>query len=338
MPNHADRDRTRLVLVTAHTFGLRAFEGVFASAAFLDLQLEVALIIGLDEAHAAATVGYQSLAQLAAEQGVPFVSTPDGRLTSLADRIRAAKPDYILVIGWSALIPEEVLLIPAEFSSAKATNAGAFGCIGMHPTRLPQGRGQAPIPWTIIKGNTSTALSVFFLETGADTGPIIAQYDLSVRERETAASLFYRIAQAHFAAGLDLAERLATRHVTSRAQDNDAATRWPRRRPRDGAIRDTMTCHEVDALVRGLLGPYPRAFVATVDGGRYVRAVERVRDPADGGVFSRQSAGGSGRIRFRCADGLVDLIVQSDSGLSGDPGGHCRDVSRIDHADAPLAR
>ena len=313
MPNHAERDRTRLVLVSGHTFGLRAFEGIFASTAFLDLHLEVALMIGLDETHAAATVGYQSLAHLAADQAVPFVSTSDGRLISLAGLIRAARPDYILVIGWSALIPDQILLIPAEFASARPTGAGGFGCIGMHPTRLPQGRGQAPIPWTIIKGCTSTALSVFFLEAGADTGPIIVQYDLPVRLRETAASLFYRIAQTHFSAGLDLAERVAARHVISQAQDNDSATRWPHRRPRDGAILDTMTCDEVDALVRGLLGPYPRAFVATADGGCYVRAVERVRDPADAGVISRRTGDGSECIRFRCADGIVvDLIVQPD--------------------------
>src|ERR1017187_5769725 len=111
--NNPAAERTPLILVTGHTFGIRAFEGIFSSRAFLDGRLEVPLTIGLDGGHAGATVGYQSLQHLAAEQGVPHVSPADGRLTSLADRIRDAAPAYLLVIGWSHLISGEVLSIPA---------------------------------------------------------------------------------------------------------------------------------------------------------------------------------------------------------------------------------
>jgi methionyl-tRNA formyltransferase len=282
----------RLVMVTGHTFGVRAFEGIFSSPAFLAGQLEVPLIIGLDEAKAGGTVGYQSPGPLAADQGADFVATADGRLRSLAARIRAARPAYLLVIGWSALIPDDVLAIPQEVAG-DAAGPGGCGCIGMHPTRLPDGRGQAPIPWTIIKGGRQTALSVFFLEPAADTGPVIAQYDLAVSPRETAASLFYRMAQAHFTAGAELAGRLAQRRVPAEIQDAGAATRWPKRRPRDGEIRPEATCAEIDALVRGLLGPYPRAF-AVLDG-------QPVQVVAAGG------SGAPGDIPFACRDGVCYL-------------------------------
>jgi len=299
------RGPASLVLVTGHTFGRRAFEGIFSSPAFLDGRVEARLMIGLDDARAAATVGYQPLAGLAAEQGVRYLGTSDGRLTSLAGEIRAAEPAYLLVIGWSALIPPEILAVPSPAAGPGATNpaGGAFGCIGMHPTRLPHGRGQAPIPWTIIKGETRTALSVFFLETGADTGPLIAQYGLAVHPRETAASLFYRIGHLHFTAGHDLAEAMGRRCVPSRPQDPALATRWPRRRPADGEILSTMSRREIDALVRALRGPYPSAFVRTGAGGQVpIRAVladdEAVR-PAAGGL-----------IRFRCRDGEALLVPE----------------------------
>jgi methionyl-tRNA formyltransferase len=91
----------------------------------------------------------------------------------------------------------------------------------MHPSPLPVGRGQAPIPWTIIKGLKQTALSVFFLAEEADAGPVIARYDLDVRDNETSASLFYRLGHVHFTAGLDLAESIG----------GGAVTRKPRTRP-----------------------------------------------------------------------------------------------------------
>ncbi|MQY14758.1 Methionyl-tRNA formyltransferase [Streptomyces sp. RB5] len=287
---------TRLVLVSGHTFGRRAYEGLFASAAFLDGRLEVPLMIGLPEERTAGTVGYSSIASLAREQGADYVPASDGSLLSLAGTIRAREPHYLLVVGWSRLIHPDVLSIPGERGG---------GCIGMHPTRLPLGRGQAPIPWTIIKGLESTALSVFFLEAGADTGPVIAQYELPVRARETAASLFYRVAQTHHTAGHELAEGLADRTVTGTVQDETAASRWPRRRPADGRLEHTMAYREIDALVRALLGPYPRAF-AVIDGLAYPVVAARLipardHDPKLAEVLPD-------RVRFGCPEGIAELV------------------------------
>jgi methionyl-tRNA formyltransferase len=274
-----------LILVTGHTFGVRAFEGIFSSRAFLDGKISVPLMVGLDDSHAAGTVGYASPGRLAAEQGATYISTSDGRLSSLAARICAPRPAYLLVIGWSHLVGDDILSIPTS------------GCIGMHPTMLPTGRGQAPIPWTIIKGQDKTALSVFFLVAEADAGPLIAQYELDVRGGETSASLFHRIAHTHFTAGFELAERLGDGPVSARAQDDAVATRWPKRRPKDGEIRETMTCREITLLVRALLGPYPRAFVRGPGTEKTeIRGVEPV-------------TGGDGdRIRFRCRDGEIYLV------------------------------
>jgi methionyl-tRNA formyltransferase len=289
--NRATAEPARLVLVSGHSFGTRAFEGIFASDAFLDGRAVVSLMIGLDDSRAAATVGYQPLSQLAAEQGVPYIGTADGRLSSLAGRISGARPDYLLVIGWSYLVGADILSIPR------------FGGIGMHPSPLPLGRGQAPIPWTIIKGLKRTALSVFFLAAAADAGPVIASYDLDVRENETSASLFYRVGHVHFIAGLDLADSIGTGLVTARSQDEAAATRWPRRRPADGEITAAMTASEIDALVRALLGPYPRAFAPVAGIQVPIRGVERSA-PRPGGP----EPDGPGPIPFRCADGLVYLL------------------------------
>jgi methionyl-tRNA formyltransferase len=281
--NRAEVGPVRLVLVSGHSFGTRAFEGIFASGAFLDGKVAVSLMIGLDDSRAVATVGYQPLSRLAAEQGVPYIGTSDGRLGSLADRIRDASPGYLLVIGWSYLVGEDILSIAAA------------GGIGMHPSPLPLGRGQAPIPWTIIKGLKRTALSVFFLAAAADAGPVIASYDLDVRDNETSASLFYRVGHAHFTAGVDLADRIVTR--------------WPRRRPADGEILDTMTADEIDALIRALLGPYPRAFAWAAGERVPIRGVERTAPDA-----GRLDPGDGRRIPFRCSDGMVYLLRDDAAG------------------------
>ncbi len=308
--------RTRLVLVSGHAFGAAAFAGILSSDAYLEDQLEVSAVIGLPAAKAAKTVGYRSLASWAAEQQLQYLDAQDGRLAGLAGLIRGIRPHYILVIGWSSLVGAEVLRIPAEAAEAERDGRpDGVGCIGMHPTELPEGRGQAPIPWTIIKGLDHTALSVFFLEEAADAGPVIAQYPVEIRPRETASSLFYKMEHAHFRAGIELAAGLAGRSVTGSKQDESAASVWPRRRPQDGELTLAMTCEEADRHVRALLGPYPRAFVTCESGRIPVRGVVPLVSPLSGGDDSV--------LPFRCADGVVGLIPDSshipDSGNGSSP-------------------
>jgi methionyl-tRNA formyltransferase len=307
--------RTRLVLVSGHAFGAAAFAGILSSDAFLEDRLEVPALIGLRAEQAGKTVGYRSLAPLAAEHELQYLDAPDGRLMGLAGLMRGIRPHYLLVIGWSSLVSPEVLRIPAEAAALESDRrADAVGCIGMHPTKLPEGRGQAPIPWTIIKGLSRTALSVFFLEEAADTGPVIAQYPVEVSPRETASSLFYKMEHAHFRAGLELAAGLADRSVTGSKQDDSAASRWPRRRPADSELTSAMTCDEVDRQVRALLGPYPRAFVTFGSSRIPVRGVVPLVSP----LTPRQlgpNADGS-LLPFRCADGMVGLIPDSSHGVA----------------------
>jgi len=307
--------RTRLVLVSGHAFGNAAFAGILSSDAFLEGRLEVPAVIGLRAEQAGKTVGYRSLAPLAAEHELQYLDAPDGRLMGLTGLLRSIRPHYLLVIGWSSLVSAEVLRIPAEAAALTSDGrADGVGCIGMHPTKLPEGRGQAPIPWTIIKGLSRTALSVFFLEDAADTGPVIAQYPVEVSPRETATSLFYKMEHAHFRAGLDLAAGLADRSVTGSKQDDSAASRWPRRRPADSELTSAMTCDEVDRQVRALLGPYPRAFVTFGSSRIPVRGVVALGSP-----LSPRQLGPDADVSllpFRCADGMVGLIPDSSHGVA----------------------
>ncbi|MFC4336906.1 methionyl-tRNA formyltransferase [Salininema proteolyticum] len=296
-------DSTRLALVTGHEFGRRAFEGILSSEEYLAGRLEAPVMIGLPSSRAGGTVGYRSIADLAEQEGSDFHEAGDGSLIGLSDVLSSHEPHFILVIGWSRLVHPEILALPEELHGRDDGPRRSAGCVGMHPTRLPDGRGQAPIPWTVIKGRRETALSVFFLEAQADTGPLIAQHGLEVRTGETASSLFHRFAQVHGEAGSALARQLAARSVPAETQADDDASRWPKRRPDDGRIDHMMSVGEVDRLVRALLGPYPRAF-APIEGRNI--PVRRVRRTVPGEASTVAEAA-EDVVRFGCRDGVVEL-------------------------------
>jgi methionyl-tRNA formyltransferase len=137
----------------------------------------------------------------------------------------------------------------------------------MHPTLLPQGRGRASIPWAIIKGLSRTGVTLFKLEEGVDTGPILKQRVLEIAGDETATSLYQRVAETHRALIGDIWNDLSADEVSFQPQDEKKASEWPARTHEDGRIHPNMSMTEVDRLVRGTTRPYPGAFI-DMDGVR----------------------------------------------------------------------
>src|SRR3546814_1648120 len=64
--------------------------------------------------------------------------------------------------------------------------------IGYHPAPLPRLRGRGVIPWTILANEPITAGTLFSIDDGVDSGPILEQAFFHVAPDETAASLYER--------------------------------------------------------------------------------------------------------------------------------------------------
>ena len=165
-----------------------------------------------------------------------------------------------MIVGWSELAPSAILDIPKSKHRGVARHTASYGCIGMHQTLLPEGRGRAPIPWAIIKGLNRTGVTAFLLEEAADAGGIVDQLQIAIDPTETATTLFDKARKAHIELGARLGMRMAARALSWTAQDERLASTWPRRRPEDGRIDFSWTAVEIDRFVRALTPPYPGAF------------------------------------------------------------------------------
>ena len=149
----------------------------------------------------------------------------------------------------------------------------------MHPTLLPQGRGRAPIPWAIIKGLPETGVTLFKLDEGVDSGPVLDKETIPIAPREDASTLYEKVRHAHrVLAGRTIPSLLAG-HAKFLPQDEDRATYWPKRTPEDGELQATMTVDEADRLVRALTRPYPGARMRRQDG--QLMLVWRTEKPGD---------------------------------------------------------
>lgn len=114
------------------------------------------------------------------------------------------------------------------FISGGARDATRLGALGYHPPLLPRHRGRDAVRWTIHMGDALAGGTVFWMDDGADTGPISAQDWCHVRPNDDPRSLWRRelgpIGVRLFAnvlASLDRGERI------SLPQDETCATWEP---------------------------------------------------------------------------------------------------------------
>jgi len=264
--------------VTGHEFGEATFRAILRLPEY-GMKLTCSLLACLDQTKSSVTVGYTDLGPFAAKRGVPVEYIRSVKSEATRDLLRQSNPDYLMIVGWSELAPSAVLDIPKSKYRGAARHSASYGCIGMHQTLLPEGRGRAPIPWAIIKGLNRTGVTAFLLEEAADAGGIVDQIQIPIDAAETATTLFEKARQAHIELGARLGKRMAARALSWVDQDERLASNWPRRRPEDGKINFFCTALEIDRFVRALAPPYPGAFFFWADEKIRVRKVELLSSP-----------------------------------------------------------
>lgn len=240
----------KIAFTTCVQLGKSCIEEIYKIGGSLDL------MITLKDEKAKNKSGRIYLDDLAKEHNVPLLKINHINDKEVLDAIEKYNIDWLFIIGWSQIAGEAVL------------NAPTYGCIGMHPTLLPKGRGRAAIPWAILKGLDRTGVTMFKLDAGVDTGDIIGQGIIPLDGETTATELYEKVDEMHISLIRDYWEAVVNNTVELKKQDDSIATEWPGRKPADGEIFATMSMQEAERLVRAVTHPYPGAFY--IDGNQKV--------------------------------------------------------------------
>lgn len=78
------------------------------------------------------------------------------------------------------------------FIDGSARTKAAMGALGYHPSLLPRHRGRDAIRWVLHMREPVTGGSLYWMDDGADTGPVVAQDWCHTRPDDTAATLWRR--------------------------------------------------------------------------------------------------------------------------------------------------
>jgi methionyl-tRNA formyltransferase len=208
------------------------------------------------------------------------------------------QPDLIFVVGLSQLIPDDIIHIPR------------FGCIGFHPTKLPHGRGRAPVAWILLDG-VPAAATFFRITGGVDDGPIIEQETIFVEPSDDAFAVHKKILDAMSIALDRMLPSIADGRFKENEQDNVLATWYGRRAPDDGVIRWEKDASEILKHIRATTKPHPGAFTFYLENRITIWNAELCWQPIKGVEGKILSIDADGSFVVQCGHGLIRIIKWS---------------------------
>jgi methionyl-tRNA formyltransferase len=139
------------------------------------------------------------------------------------------------------------------------------GTIQFHPSLLPRYRGPSSINWPIIRGDTSTGLTIFRPTDGLDEGPVLLQKTVPIGPDDTLGSLYFeRLFPLGVQALLEAADLVVGGAATQTVQREDQASYEGWCRAPEARIHWHGHVDQVYNLIRGC-NPAPGAWT-TLDG------------------------------------------------------------------------
>ena len=121
---------------------------------------------------------------------------------------KAFKPDLVVVGAYGLILPQAILDVPP------------MGCLNLHASLLPYGRGASPIQRAILEGKTETGLTIMKLDAGCDTGLILSKKSIPITPTTTANDLCLQLAEM----GPDLLMQTLHENPKGEKQDESKAT------------------------------------------------------------------------------------------------------------------
>lgn len=170
---------------------------------------------------------------------------------NFAKQLQEINADLFVVVAFR-MLPEIVWSMPR------------LGTINLHASLLPDYRGAAPINWAIIRGETITGVTTFFIEKQIDTGNILMQEKVTIDPFDTAGILHDKLSKTGASLLVKTVQAIEKGEFVSIPQEkeinnNRILKNAPKIFKKNCQINWISEAKSVFDLIRGL-SPYPGAW------------------------------------------------------------------------------
>lgn len=231
--------------------------------------------------------------------GIPVFTPSSLKTPDVAEQIASHQADVAVVVAYGMILPQVILDIPE------------LGCLNLHASLLPRGRGAAPIQRAVMAGDAESGVCVMKMEAGLDTGPVGMVERLEISPDMTSGELHDRLAPL----GADLMVRalaaLGRGGLRFTAQPEEGVTYAAKIANAEAKLNWGRPARQVHDLVRGL-APFPGAF-AEIDLGKGPERLKVLRTALAGGAAEPgMLLDEEGTVA--CAEGAVKLLQVQRAG------------------------
>jgi methionyl-tRNA formyltransferase len=224
------------------------------------------------------------LKEAAVAHNLPLYQPRSYRQQAVWEEFATLKADLCVMAYVTLFVPEDMLHLPTH------------GTIQYHPSLLPRHRGPSSINWPIIWGETRTGLSIFWPDHGLDTGPILLQKEVDIRDTDTLGSLYFdKLFPMGVDAMLEAVDLVHQGKAPKIPQDEALATYEGWCKKDDVQIDWSRPVDEVWNLIRGA-DPQPGAWTTYQGQEVQIYTARKSTDPAAGQPGEVTDRSGLGRL------------------------------------------
>ena len=238
------------------------------------------------------------VAETAAFHGIDVFKTNAVSKEAL-DWMQSKTPDLGVIVAYGSILKTDALEVPSK------------GWLNVHYSLLPEYPGASPVQNALLDGKATTGVTVFQLDSGVDTGPILSSQSLQITPTATSGSLLEELTDLGATLLIDTMSNLNQRVAARRIQPKNTGYAVTRRINRAMARIDFReTSSKVVNLVRAM-NPEPVAWFEW--DSLAVRVLE-----AKGSLANSIPIGSAqlvdGELVVGCIDGAVVLSVVQPAG------------------------
>lgn len=177
---------------------------------------------------------------------IPLLQPPKLNDKQLLQYLSWMKPDIFVVVAYK-ILSDRLLSIPK------------YGAINLHPSLLPKYRGAAPIQWSLINGDSRTAVTTISLSKQIDSGEILLQETVDIKDKDNYGTLVSRLSEIGASIVVETLDGIEAGTLQGTPQDESKVTSAPKIKSDDYKIDWTKPAFEIHNLIRAF-SPAPGAF------------------------------------------------------------------------------
>ncbi|HEY6452593.1 MAG TPA: methionyl-tRNA formyltransferase [Steroidobacteraceae bacterium] len=234
---------------------------------------------------------------LARELGLPIAQPAGLQSESARAALHGWASEVLVVVAYGMLLPPAVLGLPR------------LGCLNIHASLLPRWRGAAPIQRAILAGDADTGVSIMQMDSGLDTGAVLAQRRVPMPPEADAGQLGARLSTLGAAMLLETLEALEAGRARPEPQSAEGVTYAGKISKSEAHIDWRRSAEHIARQVRAF-NPWPVA--ETAWRGQQLRIWSarvaasdpcRAGEPEPGAVLGLHGE----ELRVACGEGVLAL-------------------------------